>query len=61
MSETITEREAVQEPVVESAVEAVSGEQSITMLVDRETCGAAARILRWRAGEPRHSVVSRLF
>ncbi|MBC9719450.1 IS256 family transposase, partial [Streptomyces sp. TRM66268-LWL] len=35
MSETITEHEAVEEPVVESAVEAVSDEQLIAMLVDR--------------------------
>lgn len=35
MSETITEREAVEEPVVESAAEAVSDEQLIGMLVDR--------------------------
>ncbi|MCC2281036.1 IS256 family transposase, partial [Streptomyces sp. ET3-23] len=35
MSETITEREAAEEPVVESAAEAVSDEQLIAMLVDR--------------------------
>src|SRR5436189_1177285 len=35
MSETIVENEAVEEPVVESAAEAVSDEQLIGMLVDR--------------------------
>ncbi|MFD9820165.1 IS256 family transposase [Streptomyces violascens] len=35
MSETITEHEAVEEPAVESAAEAVSDEQLIAMLVDR--------------------------
>lgn len=35
MSEAITEHEAVEEPVVESAAEAVSDEQLIAMLVDR--------------------------
>lgn len=35
MSETITEHEAVKEPVVESAAKAVSDEQLIGMLVDR--------------------------
>ncbi|MFD4588401.1 hypothetical protein [Streptomyces sp. NPDC058434] len=35
MSETITEHEAVEEPVVESGAEAVSDEQLIAMLVDR--------------------------
>jgi putative transposase len=35
MSEAITEHEAVEEPVVESAAEAVSDEQLLAMLVDR--------------------------
>ncbi|MFF3489600.1 IS256 family transposase [Streptomyces sp. NPDC002701] len=35
MSETISEHESVEEPVVESAAEAVSDEQLISMLVDR--------------------------
>ncbi|MFC8393070.1 hypothetical protein [Streptomyces sp. NPDC057238] len=35
MSETITECEAAEKPVVESAAEAVSDEQLIAMLVDR--------------------------
>ncbi len=35
MSETITEHEAVEEPVVEPVAEAVSDEQLIGMLVDR--------------------------
>ncbi|GAA3706363.1 hypothetical protein GCM10023082_00470 [Streptomyces tremellae] len=35
MSETIAEHEAVEEPVVESAVEAVSDEQLVAMLVER--------------------------
>lgn len=35
MSETITEHEAVETAVVESAAEAVSDEQLIAMLVDR--------------------------
>ncbi|MYR89860.1 IS256 family transposase [Streptomyces sp. SID685] len=35
MSETISEHETVKEPVVESAAEAVSDEQLISMLVDR--------------------------
>ncbi|MFC8368304.1 hypothetical protein ACFUIT_09925 [Streptomyces sp. NPDC057239] len=39
MSETITECEAAEKPVVESAAEAVSGEQLIVMLVDRARSG----------------------
>ncbi|WP_238696687.1 hypothetical protein ACGH52_00810 [Streptomyces sp. BBFR25] len=35
MIETISEHETVEEPVVESAVERVSDEQLISMLVDR--------------------------
>ncbi|MFF3745798.1 hypothetical protein [Streptomyces kronopolitis] len=35
MSEAVTEHETVEEPVVQSAVEAVSDEQLIAMLVDR--------------------------
>ncbi|GAA2374408.1 hypothetical protein GCM10010246_81560 [Streptomyces cuspidosporus] len=35
MSETITEHEAMEEPVVESTAESVSDEQLIAMLVDR--------------------------
>ncbi|MFG3662398.1 hypothetical protein [Streptomyces sp. NPDC047706] len=35
MSETITEHEAVEEPVIEPAAEAVSDEQWVVMLVDR--------------------------
>ncbi|MGW1869939.1 hypothetical protein ACWCPS_30845 [Streptomyces mauvecolor] len=35
MSGTITEHEAVQDPVVESATEAVPDEQLVAMLVDR--------------------------
>ncbi|MFE5112914.1 transposase [Streptomyces sp. NPDC056663] len=35
MNETITEHEAVEEPVVEPAAEAVSDEQLVAMLVDR--------------------------
>lgn len=35
MSETITEHEAAEEPVIEPAAEAVSDEQLVAMLVDR--------------------------
>ncbi|MFJ5218226.1 hypothetical protein ACIP98_26330 [Streptomyces sp. NPDC088354] len=35
MSETITEHEAVEEPVIEPAAEAVSDDQLVAMLVDR--------------------------
>jgi hypothetical protein len=35
MSGTITEYEVVEEPVVESAAEALSDEQLVAMLVDR--------------------------